>query len=444
VKNKFSFWKFFKLNGLKIYFSLSLIIVGFAYGFIASENKLPPYEILIDAKSSFEDWKKNWKAYSIVPQQKLLIKSAGSDDGVTVNISVKTWSGVTFLTGTVDESLGIQMIDMDGTVLHQWKVSFNKIWPNATHLDKQPKDFYQEINGAKFYKNGDIIFNFTHMAIVKIDRCSNVIWKGPYRAHHSVYEDKDGNIWFPSLKKLKKPYPFLRQIKIDEPDFIFKASSEGKLLRQINLLEVIKRSNMTADFLSTGKNFLGVKSTGNDYTHMNNVKILEGPKAKNFSLFKEGDIMVSIRNFNTIIIIDPDTELVKWSMTGPFVRQHDPDFLEDGHISVIDNMGGEITGDGFGISQILRIDPVNKTTKVIYKGDEKNPFSTRYRGNHQHLPNGNILITESHSGRLFEVDKDGEVVWSYTDRWDEKQTVIIYQAERFPKEYADFAQKPCL
>lgn len=33
-----------------------------------------------------------------------------------------------------------------------------------------------------------------------------------------------------------------------------------------------------------------------------------------------------------------------------------------------------------------------------------------------------------------------KVAWSYIDRWDENHTVIIYQAEDFSEDYAEFAQ----
>lgn len=333
---------------------------------------------------------------------------------------------------------------MEGKSLHQWKISFNKIWPAAAHLDEQPGDFDQEINGAKLYENGDVVFNFYRIGIVKIDKCSNVIWKRPYRAHHSIYEDKDGSIWFPSVKKPQDPYSFSRQISIHFPDYIFKVSPDGKLLKEINLLETILRSNMIARLSATGTSKLTVQSNGNFYTHLNSVKILEGPKADAFPLFNAGDILVSIRNFNMLMVIDPDTHLVKWSMTGPFIRQHDPDFLDNGHISVFDNMGSTVTGDALGASRILDIDPVTKKTRIVYEGSPGKPFVTTEKGNHQRLPNGNILITESNSGRFFEITGSGEIVWSYIDRWDEKRVISIYQAERYPEQYAKFAQEPCL
>ena len=184
-------------------------------------------------------------------------------------------------------------------------------------------------------------------------------------------------------------------------------------------------------------------SSGDKFTHLNNVKILEEPKADAFPLFKAGDIMISLREISLVLVIDPDTELVKWFSTGPFLRQHDPDFLDNGHISIFDNRGGSASGKDFGGSRILDIDPVTKKTKILYEGNENNIFYSKTRGNHQHFPNGNILITESNAGRIFEVNSSGEIVWSYINRWDEKQVITVYQAERYPSQYGEFARKNC-
>ena len=85
--------------------------------------------------------------------------------------------------------------------------------------------------------------------MVKIDKCSKVIWKLPYRAHHSIYEDLKGNLWFPSDKKLKQPYRIANLIAIDEPEYIFQISPEGILLKEINILEVMINSGLLARLL---------------------------------------------------------------------------------------------------------------------------------------------------------------------------------------------------
>jgi hypothetical protein len=434
---------YFKQNWLKLYFVSALLIVAFVYGVFVAEDKVFPYQTLSDGRAAARDWWKNWRDYTTVPQQKFLKKSVHSGKGVITNIPDKTWEGVTFFTGLVEKSVGMRLINMKGESLHSWKVSFNEIWPKADFLDSQPGDFHQSVNGAKLYANGDIIFNFGRKSIVKIDKCSNVIWKLPFLAHHSVDEDNEGNIWFPSIKKLKTPHRVYREVLIEKPEFIFKITPEGKLLKEINVLESIKKSDLTALLTASGSRRLLKTTIGDYYTHLNSVKILKNSIADAFPQFNAGDLLVSIRNFNMILVIDPNTELVKWHMSGPFIRQHDPDFLENGHISVFDNRGGRDQDGSFGKSRILEIDPVSKKYTVRYEGDEANPFSSEIMGHQQMLPNQNILITESNKGRIFEVDSKGEIVWSYINRWDEKQSITIYQAERYSKNYSAFISDPC-
>ena len=49
----------------------------------------------------------------------------------------------------------------------------------------------------------------------------------------------------------------------------------------------------------------------------------------------------------------------------------------------------------------------------MYGGDTTNGFSTVTCGSTQRLPNGNTLVTESDSGRAFEVTADREIVWEF-------------------------------
>jgi Arylsulfotransferase (ASST) len=104
--------------------------------------------------------------------------------------------------------------------------------------------------------------------------------------------------------------------------------------------------------------------------------------------------------------------MIKWTMTGQFAHQHDPDFLANGNILLFDNRGGN--GE-YGQSQILEINP--NTQKIVwrYRGNAQWPFFSQIRGSQQPLPNGNVLITESDGGRLLEVTRaaEPEIVWEY-------------------------------
>ena len=99
-------------------------------------------------------------------------------------------------------------------------------------------------------------------------------------------------------------------------------------------------------------------------------------------------------------------------MTGPFVRQHDPDFLPNGNLLVFDNRGGDPACGG---SRILEIEPATQKIAWQYDGCGTAPFYSLVRGEQALLPNGNLLILEATKGRVLEVTREAQprIVWEY-------------------------------
>jgi hypothetical protein len=50
-----------------------------------------------------------------------------------------------------------------------------------------------------------------------------------------------------------------------------------------------------------------------------------------------------------------------------------------------------------------------------YESWDSNSFSTKRQGANQLLPNGNILVTSSNIGQVFEVTKGGDIVWDFVN-----------------------------
>jgi hypothetical protein len=74
-----------------------------------------------------------------------------------------------------------------------------------------------------------------------------------------------------------------------------------------------------------------------------------------------------------------------------------------------------IAPDGVGAfaratSRVLEINPV--TLELVWSYTNPRFFSTNISGA-QRLPNGNTLITAGAGGRVFEVTKEGAIVWEY-------------------------------
>ncbi|MCH8209372.1 MAG: aryl-sulfate sulfotransferase [Nitrospinae bacterium] len=347
--------------------------------------------------------------------------------------------GLTLITSMWEDTNGIDLIDLNGKLIHKWRVSLNKVLPEVKKLVNPLKDWDTIILGIMPYPNGDVIFVFENAGLVRIDKCSNVIWKIAGHFHHSIQEDDDGNLWVPGKKIHLQPVDrlpfFIPPIK---EELLLKISPDGNILREISILDVFIKSEMeTLFFVNTD----GVLTRAvKDFSHINDIEILDETMAPQFPLFNAGDIMVSMRHLNLIVIIDSVTEKIKWWMTGPFHRQHDPDFQPNGRISVFDNRSDEAEGAILGGSRILSIDPVSRKVDIVYKNNPSNYFYTEIQGVHQFLPNGNILISESLAGRVFEINPQKEVVWSYINRYDEDEVYRVTEGIRLNEEFGNFAK----
>jgi hypothetical protein len=284
------------------------------------------------------------------------------------------------------------------------------------------------IHGALLLPSGDVIFNLDYVGLVRLNARSEVVWKLPYRTHHSIFQDADGKLWVCGAKwhaDRAAEFPGMKPPFRD--DIILRVSEDGVVEREISVLQAIYESEFYSLTLAANR-------TAGDILHMNDVEVLSEQKADAFDLFEAGDIMISLRHPYAVLVIDGKTNRIKWSMTHPFIDQHDPDFTDDGYITVFDN-----SLDHLGGSRILSIEPSTKQVKIRYGHEENQYFFTFRCGKHQHLSNGNMLITESWAGRVFEINANGEVVWSWiAPRWEKNKVPEVLDGIRYGAEYASF------
>ncbi|MFB6262720.1 MAG: arylsulfotransferase family protein [Bradymonadaceae bacterium] len=125
---------------------------------------------------------------------------------------------------------------------------------------------------------------------------------------------------------------------------------------------------------------------------------------------RAGDVMVSLRALSALVVVDPDDATVEWMSRGPWLRQHDPDPLANGHLLVFDNLGH---GGEAGSSRIVEWAPDDGRIVWSYTGSADRPFLCPWGGGQQLLPNGHVLVGDTASGRMFEVDRRGERVWQF-------------------------------
>jgi Arylsulfotransferase (ASST) len=426
-----------------LYFSIALMMLVFAAGIAVGRYQLFPYDLVRSAWVALSDWKNNWRHNLGIRPDKLIQPARLDGTGVIIHQQGKPQDGVTFITGFWKDTYGMKLVTLDGATIHEWRVSFDRIWPERPSGAETLQDWDAQIHGAVLYPNGDVVINFRSHGTVRMDRCAQVVWRLPRHTHHSVHVDYEGNLWIPGANSIEgetDQFPFISPPL--QEDLILKVSPDGKVLQELSVLDVLYASDYEGSLFANGLDsprYTNVR----DITHLNDIEVLSPEMAANFPLFEPGDIMISLRNLNLVAVIDRQTAKIKWSMTGPFLRQHDPDFLADGRIAVFDNRRDESEGRVFGGSRILDIDPLSGQVGVYYASAPGGEFFANIMGEHQRLANGNGLVVESERGRVFEVTPDGEVVWTYINRWNEEEVATIYHATRYPANYADFAQQEC-
>jgi hypothetical protein len=303
---------------------------------------------------------------------------------------------------------GAFLIDMDGRVLHSWQEDGPKEWTRAWA-----------------YPDGGILAISADPArLARFDSESKLLWTYggiDLGAHHDFQVQPDGSIYV--LMRRPRYLTWLRKSPL-QVDMICVLEPDGEAVRVTDCLSIPEafRDSEYAYMLSADW-FM----KGGDPFHTNSVEVLDG--RVDHPAFRAGNILVSIRNMDCLAVIDPEERAVVWVGRGRWQRQHEARVTPSGHLIVFDNR----TFDGR--SRVVEYDVL--TDEIVWSYSEEDFYSLG-AGAEQLLPNGNVLVTESQKGRIFEVTRDARVVWEYVNprRMNNGRTIVRFtRAYRVPYGY---------
>ena len=173
-----------------------------------------------------------------------------AESGVTVHDPLRAQPGVTLVTSYWYENdkwqPAIRLLDMQGNVLHEWRVNPEEIWPKSPfsdHVGDQMSSPNNYVHGSWLLPDGDVVFNVEYAGLVRMNACGEVVWTVPYRTHHSVFRDDAGNFWVPGLNwryEAVADYIHPKPYFVDET--MLQISPDGQILREIFVLESIYES----------------------------------------------------------------------------------------------------------------------------------------------------------------------------------------------------------
>ncbi|WP_340119622.1 arylsulfotransferase family protein [Pelagibius sp. 7325] len=331
------------------------------------------------------------------------------ETGVTVNAPEAQPGYTLYTSGHGSEA---SLIALDGTVLQTWKLPFSAIWNETSPVKNPQRDPFLYWRKAHLLPNGDLLALFVATGdtpwgygMVKLDKDSNVVWSYLGQTHHDFDLAPDGRIFGLTHQMRNKTFANHTQLTVPRlDDFLVVLAPDGREMKKVSILDALVNSGY--DRLLNRV----VWYNKHDFIHTNNVDYIDAEKAAALPFAKEGQVLLSFRDIDTIAVLDIESERIVWARRGSWLAQHDPDILPNGHILLYDNLGS--FGEG-GRTRILEIDPVTGAEVWSYAGNGEIPFDSEARGAQERQPNGNTLITESHGGRLFEVTPDGRIVWEF-------------------------------
>lgn len=394
--------------------------------------------------------------------------------GTTIYDPDRAWSGFTVLSPL--NTRAVLVIDMNGAVVKQW-------------------DGYNDSAGgpARVFPGGVVIAasgaNPPHQEsteLVQRDFAGTVLWRFAARQHHDWQrEDFPAGYYSPDstpaveggktliLTHADRKQPNVADAALED-DRLIEVSRTGEITWEWFASDHIDEMGFAPDARQAIKAASAVNAARGtfDWLHVNSATYV-GPNRwfdQGDARFAPANVIISSREASLLAIVGRDGKIV-WRLGPDFsqskelralrqiIGQHHAHFIPKGlpgagNLMVFDNGGASgygfanpIAPEGRGAfvrptSRVLEINPV--TLELVWSYTNPRFFSTNISGA-QRLPNGNTLVTAGAGGRMFEVTKEGAIVWEYMYplfAGPNSASNAVYRAYRIPYGWIPQLAKP--
>ncbi len=437
-------------------FSLALVVLAgvFVYGGVAERRDLPPVPQFRAAYRTLAAVGNN--DVTNHPRRHHLQPTRGQGSGLTVNDLPEDDGALILMAGFFDDENQIRIVRRDGSVVRTWSLDLQEHFPDRRACDAR-SPLGVDTHGALATPQGDVLFNYEYCGTVKLDQCGQVLWSIARTTHHSVVPAEAGGYWVLGRNRWSVgeqpdwvPAVFEPEDGVLMEDTILRVSEDGEVVEEISIPEVMQEGGLEALLTASPNTYPFDAIDGIELVHANKVAELPSALADAYPLFDAGDLVISLRGRNLVLVIDPDDHRVKWHQTGPWLRQHDPHFGPDGKISIFNNnvygpayVDGRVDLTTPFTTNILHVDPATGETEVAYGEAPGQEMLSVIRGKHQLLDDGGMLITEFDAGRVLQVDAAGRTVWEYVNAFDDEFVGEITDALVYPSDYFDAEWGTC-
>jgi hypothetical protein len=326
-----------------------------------------------------------WAFGATLENKALALEEPITDPDIYVDIHNpdKAWQGTTVLSDNhrPDRSRIIE-VNMQGQIL--WKYD----------LPKHLKAYTNPGFDVKRLPSDNILFVLPLKGVYEINRSGDIVWSYVDR---KVSHDAD------RLPNGNTLVVFGGQDAMNDPQ-VKEIDSKGKIVWAWYAKDYFNKPPYK-DIFNQG------------WTHTNAA-----------SRLSNGNTLISLRNFNIVVEVDPSGQVVRTIGEGIFQDQHDPEMLPQDRLLVANHQRPQ---------RAIEVDL--NTGKIVWQspGFERDAVPVR---DANRLPNGNTLVTAS--TKIVEFTPQREIVWQLKlrniDFWNQsdRPRLGFYKAERITQHLA--------
>ena len=325
------------------------------------------------------------------------------------------------------EGTAVYLIDMRGNVVHRWQLPY------------RPGEYGYLLDNGNLLVGGRTGKGTVNIGgrggvVMEIDWEGNTVWEYEEDTlHHDHCRMDNGNTMVLGWERV--PPELSRTVKGGIPGTEEEEGMWSDYFREVDPQGRTVWEWHAYQHLDPDLDALCPIHRRDEWTHTNTLKVLP-----------DGNLLTSFRLLDTVGIIDKATGEFTWKWgRGELGHQHDPTLLDNGNILIFDNGWHAVTAPTPS-SRIIEVDPTNNEIKWEYKTRPGWEFFSAFISGAQRLPNGNTLICEGMTGRLFEVTQEGTMVWEYANPfygYDDRfgYASRIFRAYRYGPDFPGFKGK---
>jgi hypothetical protein len=252
--------------------------------------------------------------------------------------------------------------------------------------------------------DGSLVVTSGEGSLSQWSACSALEWANDRHFHHSI-EPSEGGVVVPNIVEGGGVYPQLKSGFRDDGYAI--VDENGLVVREESILDILYDNNLFHKVLG--------RNVGWDPVHLNDAELIAASDA----YVEAGDIMFSSRHLSAVFLYRPRTGEVVWYEEGPWLAQHDIDYLGDGRFSLYGNdntLSVQTVEFPYEHSTIYHLDladgAVTKPFDAVFEALQIRDASS---STHRMLRNGDAFIERSTTGHMWRISTTGPR-WQYVHR----------------------------